>query len=294
MKFEQLRPETIRRALEIYISDAYPKGVPETTKIPKLVFDGRSTTEVLQAFVQEEKTQAGQACLHRYVLRVGNERYPFMKLVIHEHLIEGEFVFAVDTHDELDIRPNFPDYEEWQRLKKFNKELREKIENHWREARLDTCAMLRDRMREIPVQASGCGKSRRALVVDDEPELAAAFAELLKTEGFEVEIVHNGREALESVRTHRPHLILTDCEMPVMDGLTLIEKLKEDSATRAIPVILTSARQLTLPEMGRASAFLAKPFSTETMIAYCELVMGKCNKKDDAAATAADFEALES
>ena len=43
----------------------------------------------------------------RYTMRLGNRNYPFMKLLLQEHLIAGEFFFGVDTHDEMDIKPDF-------------------------------------------------------------------------------------------------------------------------------------------------------------------------------------------
>ena len=62
-------------------------------------------------------------------MRLGNRNYPFMKLLLQEHLVAGEFYFAVDTHDEMDIKPDFPDYEQWMALRRFNGNLKKRIES---------------------------------------------------------------------------------------------------------------------------------------------------------------------
>jgi CheY-like chemotaxis protein len=224
---------------------------------------------MLAGFLDESR-RAGRETTHRYVLRLGNSRYPFMKLVLQENLLEDEFVLAVDTHDEMEIQPSFPDYEEWQELKRFNAALRARIEARWREERLDTCAELRRRAGEIAAAHAAVAKGRRALVVDDEPELAEAAACLLRGAGYEVETAFNGRQALEKIAARRPDIVLLDYEMPELDGLQVIESLRRDPTTRELPVLLTSASQMSLSQMLRASGFLAKPFPSEVLVSLFE------------------------
>ena len=52
-----------------------------------------------------------------YTLRLGNESYPFMKFVVQEYLLDAEYFFSVDTHDEhVDVGENDPDHEGWQQM----------------------------------------------------------------------------------------------------------------------------------------------------------------------------------
>ncbi|MFN0205427.1 MAG: response regulator [Planctomycetota bacterium] len=275
MKYQEISPAIIRNAIQIYLLESYPLGVPERVKIPPAVWDGNTTEMVLSGFAKDNKMQHGHMSLARWVLRLGNDRYPFTKFVISEYLIEGEYVLEVDTHDDMDIRPHFPDYEKWQQLKNYNNSLRERIEAHWQREHLDTCSRLREKMLSLPVRQNGFGKGLRALVVDNEPHLREAFASILRSEGFEVAIAADGIEALERVRAEQPDLIVTDCQMPGIDGLQLIDQLHADPQTRSIPILLTSAKQLSLAELSRAPLFLSKPFSTESLLGFCESMVRK-------------------
>lgn len=85
------------------------------------------------------------------------------------------------------------------------------------------------------------GNSVRVLLVEDAPFLRYAFGRLLRIYGFEVREATDGREALDCVGEFRPHLVLTDLMMPVMDGIELIRKLREDPATAHLPIVAITA-----------------------------------------------------
>lgn len=76
------------------------------------------------------------------------------------------------------------------------------------------------------------------LVVEDEAPLLSALKSKLKDEGFSVDTATNGVEGLESIKKEKPDLVLLDILMPQMDGITMLKKMKEDSKTRDIPVIV--------------------------------------------------------
>lgn len=273
MRYEEITPALLRRAVGVYAEEAYPAGVPSRVKIPAGLEPGNvngsgSTEAMLASFVDESNHDAAGVNV-RWVLRLGNERYPFMKLVLQEYMLEGEFVFAVDTHDAMEIRPNFPDYEQWQALKSFNAALRARIETRWREMRIDTCALLAEKVKSCVAQVKGRGLGRRVLVVDDELDIAEAFAGLLRGEGYDVEIASTGAAGLERASASRPDLVVLDYELPEIDGLQVLARLRAQTLTREIPVLLASASNLTLEQMGRANGFLAKPCSAEVLLDVC-------------------------
>lgn len=78
----------------------------------------------------------------------------------------------------------------------------------------------------------------RILIVDDEPFNRSLFSRLLKTSGYSTDQAENGSSALDLLQRETPDLILLDLEMPGMNGFELLEKLKADEKTRAIPVII--------------------------------------------------------
>ncbi|CAN5891687.1 response regulator [soil metagenome] len=77
------------------------------------------------------------------------------------------------------------------------------------------------------------------LVVDDHRVQAEEFGDLLRNAGFDVTFAGNGREAMDRLRRDLPDIVLTDLDMPVMDGLELVQAIRRDYPT--LPVILMTA-----------------------------------------------------
>jgi type IV pilus assembly protein PilB len=77
----------------------------------------------------------------------------------------------------------------------------------------------------------------RILVVDDDQALRELLEETLRSEGYDVTTAANGQEALASVHRDHPDLVLTDLQMPVLDGLELLKRLRKDLSTCQIPVV---------------------------------------------------------
>jgi CheY-like chemotaxis protein len=80
--------------------------------------------------------------------------------------------------------------------------------------------------------------SKKILIVEDEALLVEALHDQLVKEGYKVEIARNGIEGIKKVHSFKPNLILLDIVMPVMDGLTMLKKLNEETPRLSIPVIV--------------------------------------------------------
>jgi DNA-binding response OmpR family regulator len=80
----------------------------------------------------------------------------------------------------------------------------------------------------------------RVLIVDDDEKILDLLVELVSLEGYEVASARNGAEALEHVHTFDPDVVVSDVVMPVIGGLELCRKLKEDEQTAYVPVLLIS------------------------------------------------------
>ena len=112
---------------------------------------------------------------------------------------------------------------------------------------------------------------RLILVADDDADILALIKAVLERSGHEVVAVADGVEALAGVRMHRPDLAVLDITMPLVDGLEVLRRLRADSETAALPVVLLSA-QAQEADVVRgfatgASAYMKKPFSPRDLVA---------------------------
>ncbi|GIZ51950.1 response regulator [Noviherbaspirillum aridicola] len=105
------------------------------------------------------------------------------------------------------------------------------------------------------------------LIVDDEVDLTTAYSLLFQLHGYETMTAANGREALDVIARRRPDLVLSDLMMPVMDGVELSRRLRNDEATASIPIILMSAapERHTLSDRN-FDALILKPARFQTML----------------------------
>jgi CheY-like chemotaxis protein len=255
VKLADATPETVHKAVAVFLDLAYggggrPRRMPEA---------GAGDDQGVLGMFQKERVEEvpGYSCV-RYTMRLGNRNYPFMKLVLQEHLLAGEFFFAVDTHDEMNIKPDFPDYEAWMAVRRFNRDLKRRIEAQLDAEGLDTAATIR---RLVAARsADGSAGSGTVLVVDDEEDLAECVSVLLRNHGFRTVQVHDGAAALRACAELAPDLVLLDYEMPEMDGLEVIRRLRNQPLTQGIPILLTSAGKVSLADIRSADGFLQKPF----------------------------------
>src|SRR5215216_5501950 len=106
------------------------------------------------------------------------------------------------------------------------------------------------------------------LVVDDEPAILDMIAELLGYEGYHVVTTSQGSLAIAHAQSDPPALILLDLMMPGMSGWQIISALKASPETRAIPIVVLSARRdlpLIANDLGIEN-FLSKPFDIDELI----------------------------
>lgn len=81
----------------------------------------------------------------------------------------------------------------------------------------------------------------KILVVEDDITLRNLYHKVLKDHGYEVIIATNGQEGLDSALSQKPDLILLDIRLPIMDGATMMRKLREDPWGQNVPVIVLTA-----------------------------------------------------
>ena len=119
---------------------------------------------------------------------------------------------------------------------------------------------------------------KKALVVDDEPNVRRLIHTIL-SKNYEVIEAEEGKQAIEIAYTQKPDVILMDMMMPKMDGLTACHLIKNDPATRAIPVIMVTAigfeLNIKLSQQMGASGYVTKPFSSQVLLDKITEVLAK-------------------
>ena len=116
---------------------------------------------------------------------------------------------------------------------------------------------------------SSSKKIKKVLVVDDSLTIRVYHTSLLKSFGFEVDTAENGMEALEKAMSKKYDLILSDINMPVMDGYEFVKKLRKLDNYKLTPVVfvttLDSEEDKRKGFMAGATLYIVKPIDTEVM-----------------------------
>jgi two-component system response regulator ResD len=124
--------------------------------------------------------------------------------------------------------------------------------------------------------------NERILVIDDSPTLRKLLRFYLKKKGYEVDEAHNGKVGLEEIDKKKFDLIILDMNMPVMDGLEVLKKLKNKKGF-SVPILILSADKEEESKAAGiafgASYYLTKPFKPEEVIARIEDILREQRKK---------------
>ena len=120
--------------------------------------------------------------------------------------------------------------------------------------------------------------SRKILAVDDSVSIRKSISFILGQEDFEVVEAENGADGLAKATADKFGLIITDINMPIMDGLQFIKELRNTAEHKFTPIIvLTTENQESKMQEGRdagATGWIVKPFSSEKLIAVVKKIIG--------------------
>jgi CheY-like chemotaxis protein len=110
---------------------------------------------------------------------------------------------------------------------------------------------------------------RLILIVDDNADVRFMFKTVLEDQGFEVVCAEDGQIALNIIRSHQPDLVISDIQMPNLDGIEMIKILRSQSETKNTPVLVTSAQHsgiLADAMKAGGTAAATKPVQIESLI----------------------------
>ncbi|MBN1809739.1 MAG: hypothetical protein JW909_11780 [Planctomycetes bacterium] len=254
MHLKDITGEILRKALAIYCKHAWPRT--GDARCGQLVVwrDGDRAEDLLKRMNDESARTKGTRH-RRYTIRAGNERYPFMKMGMEEWIREGEFFLYVATHDEMELPADDPDYGAWQELRKYNAELKRRIEEAWHGENLPT---LKDTKAMCPLQDG----EKTAIIGENTGYEAEALAALLGEEGYNTMITADTEILLREARLRRPDLIVVNSFVGEVPGHIVAEALKDDPQTRGIPLMVITSPLDRLEHL-EATFILPKPVTIE-------------------------------
>lgn len=117
----------------------------------------------------------------------------------------------------------------------------------------------------------------KILIVDDEPDLVQTLQDRLEMNGYSITTAGNGKEGLEKAVQEKPDIVLLDVIMPIMDGLKMLEALRENPQSKDCAVIMVTARSQR-QDIVRAKTcgiedYIVKPFNLGELIEKIENVL---------------------
>ena len=129
-------------------------------------------------------------------------------------------------------------------------------------------------------------KRQTIVVIEDERDILDLIQYNLEREGFRVIASRNGDEGLDTVRRSSPDLVLLDLMLPGLDGLEICRRLKGDSLTRSLPVVMVTAKgeesDVVLGLGVGADDYITKPFSPKELVARVKAVLRRGPLQEEA------------
>ncbi|MEE8450668.1 MAG: response regulator [Thermoguttaceae bacterium] len=121
---------------------------------------------------------------------------------------------------------------------------------------------------------------KRVLLCDDEIHILRAAEFKLKRAGYDVQIAGDGQEGWESIEARRPDILITDCQMPRLDGLGLVARVREHEETRDLPILMLTAKGFELSSEELAEKWnvidvIAKPFSPRELLGRVDAILSE-------------------
>ena len=125
----------------------------------------------------------------------------------------------------------------------------------------------------------------KVVIVEDSPSVASVIQDYLSRHGWNCHICSDGERGIQQVRIQIPNIVLLDLTLPGIDGFEVCRRLQADAKTRAIPIIMLTAKGDTQDivhglEIG-ADDYIVKPFELEEMIARVRAVMRRASLRKD-------------
>ena len=135
--------------------------------------------------------------------------------------------------------------------------------------------------------------AKKVLIVEDDNNIAELLHLYMEKEGFETQVARDGGKGVELFRSFQPDLVLLDIMLPVMDGWSVLKKIRESGKT---PVIMLTAKgeledRVTGLESG-ADDYIVKPFEMKEVLARIHAVLRRAGAEEEPAAKKLSYDKL--
>lgn len=278
MKLEKISFDIYKKAIDIYIDIAYPNGVKEYNfcyKNIKTLREAKNLQEITAVFEEQRILMDTAFEIRKFVVRLGSEKYPFLKLVLQEAESAGDFGFLVDRHTEyLALASSAKSFEEEKRVKAYTGDIKHRIEDVYEKNGIPTyngiIKFFIKRLKEMKDHFCITKNGTKVLLVDDDLDVLELDRLSLEMLGYTVTTAVNGEEAIEKVESENNDIMMLDMLMPTISGFEVINRV-----SNKIPIIVLSSLSDDMSKRmcidGGAKAILTKPVET--------YILDECIKK---------------
>lgn len=119
--------------------------------------------------------------------------------------------------------------------------------------------------------------AKKIMTVDDSPTIRQMLSVALKGAGYEVVEAVNGQDALQKLEAEPVNMLITDLNMPQMDGIDLVRRVRQSPGLRFLPIIMLTTESQEAKRMegksAGASGWIVKPFKPEQLLKVVQMVM---------------------
>lgn len=127
----------------------------------------------------------------------------------------------------------------------------------------------------------------RICIVEDEPNIIEALKYLFEAEGWAVDVVSDGAEALAAIQKTKPSLVVLDYMLPSLSGLAVAQKMRADRTLSALPILMLSAKgqqkDKQQAQLAGVNVFMTKPFANSDLLDQVKALLSASHSADGAA-----------
>lgn len=127
----------------------------------------------------------------------------------------------------------------------------------------------------------------RICIVEDEPNIIEALKYLFEAEGWAVDVVSDGAEALAAIQETKPSLVVLDYMLPSLSGLAVAQEMRADRTLSALPILMLSAKgqqkDKQQAQLAGINVFMTKPFANSDLLDQVKALLSASHSADGAA-----------